>query len=165
MKKNYRPGAIGAMMDELERATEELVRVIEPLQKEEYEMVRDRNTRDENCRSIQSIVSHVVSAGYGYANYIRKEVSLGFMPYTKRPLPQEESLKGIREMLEYTSATLEGRWVMTDEEIQSIAVDSNWVVRYDMEQLLEHAIVHVLRHRRQIERWLQGSAAANSNEQ
>ena len=29
-----------------------------------------------------------------------------------------------------------------------------WGQRYDVEQLLEHAIVHVLRHRRQIERFL-----------
>ena len=29
-----------------------------------------------------------------------------------------------------------------------------WGQLYDVEQMMEHAIVHVLRHRRQIERWL-----------
>jgi len=29
-----------------------------------------------------------------------------------------------------------------------------WRQLYDVEQLMEHAIVHVLRHRRQIERFL-----------
>ena len=31
---------------------------------------------------------------------------------------------------------------------------TNWGQRYDPDQLMEHAIVHVLRHRRQIERFL-----------
>ena len=30
-----------------------------------------------------------------------------------------------------------------------------WRQQYDVEQLFEHAIVHVLRHRRQIERFIQ----------
>ena len=29
-----------------------------------------------------------------------------------------------------------------------------WGQRYDVEQLIEHAIVHILRHRRQIEKFL-----------
>ncbi|MBP9220547.1 MAG: hypothetical protein KBF42_04135, partial [Chitinophagales bacterium] len=33
---------------------------------------------------------------------------------------------------------------------------SRWGQQYDPEQLLEHAIVHVMRHQRQIERFLQG---------
>jgi len=154
MKRIFRPGAIGAMMDELERATLELLSVIEPLQAEDYAKIRDELTKDENCRSIQTIFSHVVSAGHGYANYIRKACSMESVPYRKRPLSLQETSARIREMLQYTVTTLEGRWVMSDEEIQSFVIDTNWSVRYDLEQLLEHAIVHVLRHRRQIERWL-----------
>jgi hypothetical protein len=40
----------------------------------------------------------------------------------------------------------------TDDGIQSIVIQSGWGVPYDLEQLLEHAIVHILRHRRQIEK-------------
>ena len=54
----------------------------------------------------------------------------------------------------FTEATLEGKWLMTDDEITAVKMDVPWGVRYDLEQLLEHAIVHVLRHRRQIERFL-----------
>ena len=63
-------------------------------------------------------------------------------------------------MLEYTAQTLEGRWEMKDKEMADIVIDSSWGVRYDLEQLLEHAIVHILRHRRQIERLLQESKKA-----
>jgi len=154
MSKSYRNGPIGALMDEYERAAFEFMRVIEPLSQGPYAEIRDAQTRDENCRSVQTIVSHVVNSGYGYANYIRTAFSLLSTPYTKRPLEQNEASPKMLEMLEYTSATLEGRWIMTDEEIQSVLIDTGWGVRCDIEQLLEHAIVHVLRHRRQIERFL-----------
>ena len=142
------------MMDELERAALELLTVVELLNQNQYELIRDAKTQDENCRSIQTIVSHVVSAGYGYANYIRTAFSITSTPYLKRPLERSEVSPRMREMLDYTTATLEGKWIMTDEEIQSFGMDTRWGVRYDIEQLLEHAIVHVLRHRRQIERFL-----------
>jgi hypothetical protein len=44
---------------------------------------------------------------------------------------------------------------MTDEEIMAVSMKVRWGPTYDLEQLLEHAIVHILRHRRQIERFLE----------
>jgi uncharacterized damage-inducible protein DinB len=58
-------------------------------------------------------------------------------------------------MIEYTIETLDGKWEMSDEVIERTTIHSLWGVKYDLEQLLEHAIVHVLRHRRQIEKLLQ----------
>jgi uncharacterized damage-inducible protein DinB len=67
-------------------------------------------------------------------------------------------------MLEYTAQTLEGRWEMTDEEIEKIIMQAGWGVTYNLEQLLEHAIVHILRHRRQIEKFVQqGQVAVQSD--
>ncbi len=41
------------------------------------------------------------------------------------------------------------------DDIRQAAVrfESRWKQPYDIEQMLEHAIVHILRHRRQLERW------------
>jgi hypothetical protein len=36
-------------------------------------------------------------------------------------------------------------------------MDSRWGMRYNLEQMMEHAIVHILRHRRQIERLIQSN--------
>jgi hypothetical protein len=58
-------------------------------------------------------------------------------------------------MLAYTAETLEGRWEYSDEQVGAVRINSRWGVQYDMEQMLEHAIVHILRHRRQIERFLE----------
>jgi len=141
-------------MDELERASHEFIRTIEPIEDRRYEEIRDSKTSDENCRSIQTIVSHVINSGYGYANYIRKAFSIDVVPYTKILLPLNQAVMKMREMLDYTVATLEGKWVMSDQEIEKVILRTNWGVQYDLEQLLEHAIVHVLRHRRQIDRFL-----------
>jgi uncharacterized damage-inducible protein DinB len=43
---------------------------------------------------------------------------------------------------------------LSEGEITGTVIRSGWGVTYDAEQLLEHAIVHVLRHRRQIEKFI-----------
>lgn len=63
----------------------------------------------------------------------------------------------LQAMLDYTCATLEGKWDLSDEEANALQIRSGWGPVYDFEQLFEHAIVHVLRHRRQIERFLNNS--------
>lgn len=141
-------------MDEYERAGEELIRLIGGLTDAEFEVVRDRRTRDEDCRSIQTVVHHVVGSGYSYANYLRGALSIqGSRP--EIPLgTRAESVEQLTAMLAYTAATLEGRWEMPDEEASAVRIQSRWGPIYDLEQMLEHAIVHVLRHRRQIDRFL-----------
>jgi hypothetical protein len=82
--KTYRKGAVGAMMDEYERAAGELSRILEGLSDEAYELVRDTETKDDDCRSIQTIASHVVSSGYGYAGYIREAFGSAREPRERR---------------------------------------------------------------------------------
>ena len=141
-------------MDEYERAAADLSAILRRISDEEFERVRDLETQDEGCRSIQTIMHHVVRAGYGYASYIREafgeEPNRPDLPLGKR----QEALDRLEVMLAYTSATLEGKWEMSDEQITSVKMRTVWGVVYDLEQLLEHAIVHILRHRRQIERFL-----------
>jgi uncharacterized damage-inducible protein DinB len=141
-------------MDEYERAGEELTRLIAGLTDAEFEAVRDLQTQDEDCRSIQTVVHHVVTSGYSYALYLRAALS---GPGTRPEVPlggRSESVEELRAMLAYTAATLEGRWEMPAEEMSAARIQSRWGQIYDFEQMLEHAIVHVLRHRRQIERFL-----------
>jgi hypothetical protein len=63
-------------------------------------------------------------------------------------------LEQLEAALRYTAQTLEGRWEMSEEEISGTVIKSRWGVVYDVEGLLEHAIVHILRHRRQIEKFI-----------
>ncbi|MDX1940766.1 MAG: hypothetical protein SFU99_09460, partial [Saprospiraceae bacterium] len=58
------------------------------------------------------------------------------------------------KMLVYTVGTLENKWNLTFEDVLKHEIKAFWGQVFDLEQMLEHAIVHILRHRRQIERFL-----------
>jgi uncharacterized damage-inducible protein DinB len=152
MAPAYRNGAVGALMDEYERAASDLRRLVERFDEEAFDRILDPRTSDENCRSVQTILAHVVFAGYGYADCIRGALAMEPRRPPKRLLSHREGLKEFDAMLRYTVETLDGQWELTDERIQGIVIQSRWGVTYDLEQLLEHAIVHILRHRRQIEK-------------
>ena len=154
MSKTYRNGAIGALMDEYERAASELKRLVEQIPDEEYTRIVDSQTQDEDCRSAQTIMSHVVRAAYGYADYIREQISVESTRPQPRLLSRRESLEQLDAALGYTVQTLDGRWEMSAEEISGIVIKTRWGAVYDAEGMLEHAIVHVLRHRRQIEKFI-----------
>lgn len=150
----YRKGAIGALMDEYERATTELKLLVEQTPDNDFIQIFDTQTKDKDCRSIQTILTHVIMSGYGYANYIRDSLSIASTYTVTGLLSRQEVVVELDAMLEYTAQTLEGKWEMTNEEIDGVIIHSRWGVDYTLEQLLEHAIVHILRHRRQIERFL-----------
>ena len=153
MNKIFRLGALGALMDEYERASADLTRILNEITDAEFELLRDTRTLDDDCRSIQTIMSHVVRSGYGYANRLRDAFSLPVKDYQSRLLSRNECLNQITQVLSYTADSLEGRWHYSGEQVMSVQIRSPWGPE-NLEQLLEHAIVHVLRHRRQIERFL-----------
>jgi hypothetical protein len=152
--KAYRQGAVGALMDEYERAAVELVSILDKITDEEFERIRDTRTQDEDCRSIQTIMRHVIRAGYGYAGYMRtsweKEPVIRWdEPVSRGQIPGE-----MKKMLDYMVETLDSKWGMSEKEATEMKMTVRWGPVYDFEQLFEHAIVHVLRHRRQIDRFL-----------
>ena len=154
MRETYRSGAVGALMDEYERAASELARLVERIPDDDFTRVVDTQTQDEDCRSVQTIMSHVVGAAYGYADYLREQLSVESTRPPRRLLSRRESLEQLQAALRYTVETLEGRWEMSAEEISAIVIKSRWGAIYDADGLLEHAIVHILRHRRQIEKFI-----------
>lgn len=142
------------MMDEYERALFELKSVLQKISEADYAQIADAETEDEACRSIQTVVSHVIFAGYGYANYIREALSMEAEPRQRRQMVFGEVVGEIDRMFAYTVGIFEDRWKELDEEIGKVFINVRWGMTYNIDQLLEHAIVHVLRHRRQIEKFL-----------
>jgi uncharacterized damage-inducible protein DinB len=157
MMKVYRKGAVGALLDEYERAVEELKSIINQVSESDYVNIFDAETTNEDCRSIQTIMSHVVRACYGYANSIRKVFSLNSQIYRHKSFSRDEVIGSLEEAMKYTEETLDGSWEMSEKEMMETLMRTHWGVIYDLEQLLEHAIVHILRHRRQIEKFLANS--------
>jgi uncharacterized damage-inducible protein DinB len=154
VKKTYRQGPVGALMDEYERATAELARILESISDEDYALIRDTETKDDDCRSIQTIMTHVVGAGYGYAGMMRDHWGVERAPHERVPIARADTPGQLQAMLDYMIATLEGHWELSEAECNAMQMKARWGVVYDFEQLFEHAIVHVHRHRRQIERFL-----------
>ena len=153
MKTNYRKGGIGAVMDEYDKVASELKKVISRISEEDFSKIVDNETKDEDCRSVQTIVSHVTNSGFGYANYIRDWFEIPKSSPERKLLTRDEFNLRFNDMLAYTSETLEGKWEYNDEEIQKVKMIVRWGPEYDLEQLLEHAVLHIMRHRRQIEKF------------
>jgi len=155
MTKTYRNGPVGALMDEYERASLELKALIRTLSQDDFSRIVDTDTEDEDCRSVQTIMNHVVRAAYGYANYIRKQFGDNWLDSKEqyKLTTVEIACTELDQALEYTVETLQHKWELTFEEMTSNEMKVSWGQVYDFEQLLEHAIVHILRHRRQIERF------------
>ncbi len=157
-QENVRSGAIGAILDEYEKALQELKDVLATVTDAELVAVVDPATDDPNCKSIQYILAHVVRAGYTYIIMINS-LKAPIAPFHDRIYHKSsaEFIQDLDTMFAFNETSLAA---FSDAELEefddSKKLLSSCEQRYDVEQLLEHAIVHVLRHRRQIERFLRG---------
>ena len=150
--ENYRIGAIGSLLDEYEKALFELMTVLQNVGEADYPRIVEGES--EHCHSIEVIMNHVIRAGYGYSKYIRDALAMDCLPVEDKQIPQAEIGGEIDKMLAYTAKIFEGTRLITDEEMENVYFKTRWGVAYNIDQLFEHAIVHVLRHRRQIEKFL-----------
>jgi hypothetical protein len=155
MTKIYRKGAIGALLDEYERAILDLSHTIDDITNNELIAIADPVTTDTSCVSVQSVLAHVVNSGYAYALYIKQlsNKSLDFPDEIFRTNVSDYQ-KDLRDFFVFTEATFQN---ITDNQLEESdnikKIVTSWGQVYDIEQITEHAIVHVLRHRRQLERF------------
>lgn len=149
-------GAAGAILDEYEAAIQALVQVIQPLSAETLSTVVDPTTQDPDCHSIQTILTHVVQSGYTYVVEIRKWLG-ETVPYRDKVVENSVAayITGLGEMFAFNEALfVDYPNLSFEEKDPAKKIHTRWGQYYDIEQLFEHAIVHILRHRRQIERFI-----------
>jgi uncharacterized damage-inducible protein DinB len=156
MKKYRNSGAVGALLDEYEKALTELHNLLYKISNKDLITIIDEKTEETDCKSIQTVLTHVVRSGYCYIIEIRKSLGEQIDFVEKRTLNSiEEYQNELKKMFQYNEKLFEDYPNLILEETdpeKKILV--RWGQQYDVEQLLEHAIVHILRHRRQIERFL-----------
>lgn len=149
-----RQGAVGALLDIYEQAISDLKNVIQSIPDNALTIIIDEKTTNEDCKSIQTILSHVVSSGYSYATSIHNLKGNN----AKRPdkifhLTISEYLNDLTNVFTYTESIFKE---IKDDELEqfddSLKIKTGWGQLYDIEQITEHAIVHILRHKRQIEK-------------
>ncbi|WP_264523168.1 DinB family protein [Flavobacterium sp. N502536] len=149
-----RQGAVGALLDIYEQAILDLTNVIKSIPDDALTIIIDEETTNEDCKSIQTILSHVVSSGYSYAISIHNLKG----PTIQRPdkifhLTIAEYLTDLTNVFLFTENIFKE---IKDDELEqfddSLKIKTGWGQLYDIEQITEHAIVHILRHKRQIEK-------------
>jgi uncharacterized damage-inducible protein DinB len=155
MAKTYRQGAIGALLDIYQEAISDFKKIIENIPDNALTIIIDPHTTDENCKSIQTVLSHIVHSGYGYATNIHNLKGNN----TTRPdkifhLTIKEYSEDLTNVFNYTEKIFKE---FKDNELEqfdnSLKIKTGWGQFYDIEQMMEHAIVHILRHKRQIEKF------------
>lgn len=141
-----------ALLDEHERAMNYLVDLLE--KKEDAYL--DRKLPHDPDTSFRYILCHVVgSAYYGYFVWIQDVLGWEILkpPIEKDKVKDELSLfsliKLLRESTPYARLALEQ---LTNDDLYPTIYQAYWKDMYTIDQMLEHAIVHVWRHIRQLEK-------------
>lgn len=143
-----------AIYEEYDRAVYDLIKVMKNVSVYSFTKIRDEETMDKDCESIKAIIFHVVQSGYTYANYINQLVDGERKEYDLPIKTPVDGIAEIEEMMKYTKQAMASISHFSNDELLSKTIIARWKTTYDPEQLLEHAIVHILRHRRQIENFL-----------
>ncbi|MFT5859679.1 MAG: putative damage-inducible protein DinB [Flavobacteriaceae bacterium] len=146
---------VKALMEEYYRSAIDLKEVLSEISDAEFDEIRDLKTEDPDCKSIQTVVSHILNSGYTYINYINIRSEIEWIEYETIIVNSSVGISELDKMLNYTKSSLKNILHLKDQELEMWKIETRWNVIYDFEQLMEHAIVHILRHRRQIEQFLQ----------
>jgi uncharacterized damage-inducible protein DinB len=147
--------AVLALLAEYEKAIHELQATTKDITSADLIRIRDEMTTNLDCQSIQTILSHVISSGYSYCIYIHNlKDREAKRPDKKLRSSISEYKNDLDAVIDFAKTTFASIY---DEELEefdnSKKIKTSWGQLYDIEQLMEHAIVHVLRHRRQIQQF------------
>ncbi|MGL4609679.1 MAG: hypothetical protein ACRCYY_08335 [Trueperaceae bacterium] len=111
-------------------------------------------TNEEDYQSLETLLNHILGAARGYMVWMCK--SLGLPDPEIRPAPNAETIEA--EADTYLEHVLE-RWRLplvnvSGETIDHAEFKSNWGVTYCIDAMLEHAVMHPIRHEFQLQELL-----------
>jgi uncharacterized damage-inducible protein DinB len=155
MNDKNNQNAVSALLAEYEKAIIELQYVIQEISQDDLIFTVDQETKNPDCKSIQTILSHVVSSGYSYCVYILNfKNKNSIRPEKVNRNSTADYINDLDNVLKFTQETFA---IIEDDTLEeceaSKKIRTSWGQLYDIEQLMEHAIVHILRHRRQIQKF------------
>jgi hypothetical protein len=142
------------LLAEYKKVAEDYKLLLKNISQSNFLKIRDSETNDSDCKSIQTITHHIINSGYTYANYINSLQNIDWFNYNMDISNLQIVSIEIDKMLDFTEQTFNNIAYKKNKEIASWIFKTRWHVTYDFEQLIEHAIVHILRHRRQVENFL-----------
>lgn len=148
-------GALCAILDEYARAIRDLDAVVQKIPQESF--LAQTALSDKTFANVSVIMGHVIGAAHVYVDYLDdavRQVDGGRRTHAYSSATPGEAMAGVWEAFGRMVELLGRFRAWGEDELEKLQFTTRWNQRYDAEQLLEHAIVHILRHRRQIERWL-----------
>ena len=155
MADKLKRSEVEAVLSEYRNVIIALQEMIDDVSYTNLTTVVDSSGTDTNYHSIQTILTHVVSSGYSYVGYIRKLKKVpDNSPGKVLKISAIEYHNALDHLIAYTNETFID---IKDDELEEFdekrKIKTAWGQVYDIEQMMEHAVVHVLRHRRQIEKF------------
>ena len=115
-------------------------------------------TEDPTCRSLAAMLDHVLRAARGYMTWICEKLQLpdpGIREVPEDPVPALDEYVG--HLLDRWDGPLRA---LDQQTVEGCEFPSRWGSTYCIDAMLEHAVMHPLRHELQLER---AQAAAPSS--
>lgn len=156
MNKKARKGTIGALLDEYQNVIDDLKKNTADINDNDLVKIMDKETGNKDCVSVQSVLTHIIMCGRYYITMIdiHRGNADSIWPVRKKLKTIEEYNIALDEMMNQTNKFFDN---ISESEMaefdSSKKILTFWGQLYDIEQLMEHAIVHVSRHRRQIQKF------------
>jgi uncharacterized damage-inducible protein DinB len=142
-------------MDEYARAATAFCLAVERFDQDSFG--EERPSDDPDTLSVRTVCLHVCGAARGYANHLRNAQGASMQsPETlleERIRTPADVRTVLAEQLRFTEESVEPLRNLADDDVMSMEFRVRWGPLYNPESMLEHAICHLLRHRRQLELW------------
>jgi uncharacterized damage-inducible protein DinB len=119
-------------------------------------------TTDPNYASAEHLGGHVIRAARNYLTWIGDCVG---RPVTDLDLDNDTvsvAAKGRAFLDAVLAAWRRHLAALEDRELEAATFKSRWGTDYNIEQMLEHAVVHPMRHRIQLERLMREAPATTA---
>ncbi len=116
------------------------------------------STDDPNYASMDTLLAHVLGCAARYLNWICQQLELPARVAEDRPAPEGLAARAdayLESVLEAWSRPLDG---LTEERAYAPAHTSRWGPPYCLDAMLEHAVMHPIRHSHQLRRLMRSGS-------
>ena len=117
--------------------------------------VRLPDTSDPDYDSLEHILCHTLGAAAGYMNWICRQLELPDPKFDPTPVPEE-----IEEQAEVYMEHVLDRWHGPLFDVEEASFEpqtyaAGWGTHYCIDAMLEHAVMHPIRHSHQLKRLME----------
>lgn len=108
-------------------------------------------TEDPGYASMETLLRHVLRAARGYLTWICERLELpdpGIEPTPEPDVIEEQARDHLEHLLRRWRSPLAG---VTDEQLEQGVHRSRWGTEYCIDAMLEHAVMHPIRHEFQLQ--------------